>query len=397
MELIVGAGFTMVTDAVADHVGPVRLAACTVTTFGTGGTAGAAYNPVLSIVPTVALPPATPFTDHVAWFVLPVTLAVNCCACPTIIVSAGGFTATTTCTASVSALEFPPPGAGVVTATPRLPAFANCAAGSTAVNCVALPYVVANAVPPNSTTDCAQNPDPVTVSVVFPLPALSVAGEMELTTGAGFTMLTEAAADCAGCARLAAVTVTMLGAGGTAGAVYSPVLSTVPTVTYPPATPFTDHVAPWFVLPVTLSVNCCTCPTITVGVGGFTATTTNTASVSALEVPPPGAGVATATPRLPAFANCAAGTTAVNTVGFTNSVASAVPPNSTTDWELKPVPVTVNVVFPLPALTVAGEMELTTGAGFTMVTDAVADCVGSATLAAVTVTVFDEGTIPGAV
>jgi hypothetical protein len=185
----------MVTDAVADHVGPVRLAACTITTLGTGGTAGAVYNPVAPIIPTVALPPTTPFTDHVAWFVLPVTLAVNCCACPTITVCAGGFTATTTSTASVSALEVPPPGVGVVTATARLPAFVNCAAGTTAVNCVPLPYVVASAVLPNSTTDCAQKPVPVTVSVVLPLPAFTVAGETVLTTGAGFTTVTVAVPD----------------------------------------------------------------------------------------------------------------------------------------------------------------------------------------------------------
>jgi hypothetical protein len=219
MELIVGAGFMMVTDAVADHVGPVRLAACTVTTFGTGGTAGAVYNPVLPIVPTVAFPPITPFTDHAPWFVLPVTLAVNCCACPTIIVSAGGFTATTTSTASVSALEFPPPGAGVVTSTARLPAFANCAAGTTAVNTVGFTYSVASTVLPNCTTDWAQKPVPVTVSDVFPLPALSVAGEMVLTTGAGFTMVTVAAADCVGSARLAAFTVTVFDDGSMVGAV----------------------------------------------------------------------------------------------------------------------------------------------------------------------------------
>jgi hypothetical protein len=107
--------------------------------------------------------------------------------------------------------------------------------------------------------------------------------------------------------------------------------------------------------------------------------------------------VVTATARLPAFANCAAGTTAVNTVGFTYCVASAVAPNCTTDWALKPIPVTVSDVFPLPALTVAGAMVLTTGAGFTMVTVAAADCAGSATLAAVTVTVFDDGSVVGAV
>jgi hypothetical protein len=35
--------------------------------------------------------------------------------------------------------------------------------------------------------------------------------------------------------------------------------------------------------------------------------------------------------------------------------------------------VTVSVVFPLPAFTVAGEIALTTGAGFTTVTTAVPD------------------------
>jgi hypothetical protein len=48
-------------------------------------------------------------------------------------------------------------------------------------------------------------------------------------------------------------------------------------------------------------------------------------------------------------------------------------------------------------MTVAGEMEVTVGGGFTMVTDADADCVGSATLAAVTVTVFGTGRLFGAV
>jgi hypothetical protein len=83
----------------------------------------------------------------------------------------------------------------VVTATARLPAFANCPAVIVAVNSVALPYVVARAVLPNCTTDCTQKPVPVTVSVVLPLPALIVAGEMALSTGAGFTMVTDAVPD----------------------------------------------------------------------------------------------------------------------------------------------------------------------------------------------------------
>jgi hypothetical protein len=78
-------------------------------------------------------------------------------------------------------------------------------------------------------------------------------------------------------------------------------------------------------------------------------------------------------------------------------VASAVFPNSTTDWAQKPVPVTVSVVLPLPALSVVGEMVLMAGSGFTMVTLAVADAVGVATLAAVTVTVLGVGSVVGAV
>jgi hypothetical protein len=230
------------------------------------------YNPVLPIVPTVTFPPTTPFTDHVAaWFVLPVTVTLNCCACPTITVGAGGLTATTSRTASVSALELPPPGVGVVTTTPRLPPLANCVAGTTALNCVPLPYVVASAVLPNSTTDCTQKPVPVTVSVVFPLPAFTVAGEMLLTTGAGFTMLTDPVPDRVGSVTLAAWMSTTFGTGGTAGAVYNPVLSIVPTRAFPPTAPFTIHKTP-ALLPLTEAENW-TCPlTNTCAVCGATET-----------------------------------------------------------------------------------------------------------------------------
>jgi hypothetical protein len=63
--LRLGAGFLMVTDAVPVRVGSTTLAARTVTTFGEGGIVGAVYSPVASIVPTVAFPPAMPFTLQV--------------------------------------------------------------------------------------------------------------------------------------------------------------------------------------------------------------------------------------------------------------------------------------------------------------------------------------------
>jgi hypothetical protein len=41
---------------------------------------GTVYRPLVEMVPTVVLPPVTPSTDHVtAVFVVPVTVAVNCC------------------------------------------------------------------------------------------------------------------------------------------------------------------------------------------------------------------------------------------------------------------------------------------------------------------------------
>jgi hypothetical protein len=48
-------------------------------------------------------------------------------------------------------------------------------------------------------------------------------------------------------------------------------------------------------------------------------------------------------------------------------------------------------------MTEDGEMEATVGGGFTIVTDADADCAGSATLVAVTPTVFGAGRLFGAV
>jgi hypothetical protein len=50
-----------------------------VTAFGVGTTFGPVYRPLVSIVPMVEFPPATPFTCHVtAVFVENVTEAVNC-------------------------------------------------------------------------------------------------------------------------------------------------------------------------------------------------------------------------------------------------------------------------------------------------------------------------------
>ncbi len=62
-----------------------RLVAFIVTVAGFGTRAGAVYNPLEEIIPTVLLPPATSFTLQVtAVLPVPVTLALNCCVAPTV-------------------------------------------------------------------------------------------------------------------------------------------------------------------------------------------------------------------------------------------------------------------------------------------------------------------------
>ena len=70
----------METVAEAVELGLATLAARTTTLGGFGMTAGAVYKPVAEIVPTAALPPATPLTFQVTdVFALPLTVEVNCC------------------------------------------------------------------------------------------------------------------------------------------------------------------------------------------------------------------------------------------------------------------------------------------------------------------------------
>jgi hypothetical protein len=54
-----------------------------------------------------------------------------------------------------------------------------------------------------------------------------------------------------------AVTVTVAGLGTAEGAVYSPEEVIVPTVEFPPVTPFTCQVTAVLEVPVTVAVNCC--------------------------------------------------------------------------------------------------------------------------------------------
>jgi hypothetical protein len=163
----------------------------------------------------------------------------------------------------------PPPGAGVDTVNCKTPGLATRLAGTVAVSWLALTNVVAREVALAITADCEVNPAPFSVSIVpvagtcaLLLPPIPIAaGEIELSCGAGFEMVSVREAIFAVSATLVAWTATVFGEGGTAGAVYIPLEVMVPTDEFPLATPFTDHVTEVLLLPVTVAVNCTVCPT----------------------------------------------------------------------------------------------------------------------------------------
>jgi hypothetical protein len=96
----------MVTVAVANLVLSATLVARTVTVFGDGATEGAAYKPVTEIVPQAAPVQPVPVTVHVtAVFVVPVTVAVNCCAPPARTETFVGLTVTETTARIVTVAE----------------------------------------------------------------------------------------------------------------------------------------------------------------------------------------------------------------------------------------------------------------------------------------------------
>jgi hypothetical protein len=73
-------------------------------------------------------------------------------------------------------------------------------------------------------------------------------------------------------AVLVAVTRTVAGEGKSAGAVKTPLLSTVPLALFPPGTPLTLQVTAELLVPVNAAVNCCVLPSRTLAVVGETTT-----------------------------------------------------------------------------------------------------------------------------
>jgi hypothetical protein len=96
--------------------------------------------------------------------------------------------------AKASALEVPPPGEGLMTATLALPALDRSDLGTTAVSCVLLTYVVVRRLPLQETLEVETKSLPTTLSCNAGLPAAALVGESEVIDGTGFLARRENAA-----------------------------------------------------------------------------------------------------------------------------------------------------------------------------------------------------------
>jgi hypothetical protein len=112
----------------------------------------------------------------------------------------------------------------------------------------------------------------VTVSVK--LPRLVNAGEMPVSTGVGLSSVTALVPFFEESAELTALTVTALGLGRVAGAVYLPEVSMVPRVAEPPAVSLTYQVTAVFQVPVTAAEKVAEAPARTLVDSGDTVTET---------------------------------------------------------------------------------------------------------------------------
>jgi hypothetical protein len=221
--VITGSGFCNVTAPLPILVVSCALVAVTVTLVGVGKLLGAVYKPVALTVPSVALPPAVPFTDQVTFvFVLPVTVAVNACVAPARKVALAGATTTERLldgpvTVSFTATDAINPGFGFCTVRFTLPICADVAV-PVAVTCVAEVRVVVSAVLPNISVAPGAKFVPFTVSVKA-TPLVTEVGVTEVMAGVGLLSVTTLLPVAVALPDSAALTETVFELGGNCGAV----------------------------------------------------------------------------------------------------------------------------------------------------------------------------------
>lgn len=232
-EMVTDIGTAIFTCAEADLLVSACDVAVTVTDGGFGTIAGAVYNPADEIFPQ-ALPeqPAPEMLHDMSVLEVPLTLALNCLEPEgATVAEVGEIVIVTTGTTVTEAVADLLGSATDVAVTEK-----NGGAGGTA-GAVYSPaeFTVPQVVP--------AQPDPVMVQVTAvldvpvtatvncwcpPVPIWTVVGEIETATAVPELMVTVADPDFVGSDSNVAVTATMGGFGARAGAVYNPLLLTLP-------------------------------------------------------------------------------------------------------------------------------------------------------------------------
>jgi hypothetical protein len=271
--------------------------------------------------------------------------------------------------------DVPPPGAGLVTVTFKVPADAISAAAIDAVNCVALTNVVVLGLPLKFTTEVETKFVPFTVSVKVAPPFTALAGESDVMVGTGlFTANGELAERPPPGAGFVTVTLNVPAAAMSA-AVIDAVTFVALTKVVVLAVPlkFTTEEATKLV-PFTVRVKAAPPADALVGESEeIVGTGLLTANAELADTPPPGAGFVTVTLNDPAVAISVAVIAAVNWEALTKVVVAAVPLKFTTDDELKFEPFTVSVNVLPPAKAFVGDSEVIVGTGLFTVNEEIAE------------------------
>jgi xanthosine utilization system XapX-like protein len=268
-------------------------------------------------------------------------------------------------TVNVEAAEVPPPGAGFVTVTGKLPTAAMSATVIAAVTWVALTKVVVRAFPLNFTEEVETKPVPFTVRVKAAPPAVAPFGESEVIVGAGLLIVKVCAPEVpppgAGLVTVTFTEPAVAMSVARIAAVICVALTKVVALAAP--LKFTTDEELKFV-PFTVSVKPAPPAVALVGeIDVVVGTGLLTGKFMGAEGPPPGAGLLTMTGKDPAAAMSAAVTAMVTCVAETNVMVLAVPLKVPVAPLTKFVPLMVSVKPAPPAVALVGENEVIVGTG----------------------------------
>lgn len=247
------------TVADADRDVSAWAIAVTFTADGLGTVAGAVYKPAEVTVPHAGPVQPVPLTvQATAPLVLPLTNARNCRCPPTITSAVVGEMTTDIGTAIFTCAE----ADFVVSACDVTVTFTDGGFGTVA-GAVYNPAdeIFPHALPVQPVPEMLHDTRVLEVPLTFALNCLELEGATvaeagEIVTATTDTTVMEAVADLLGSAADVAVTEKKGGAGGVAGAVYSPAELTVPQVVPAQPVPAIVQVTAVFDVPVTVTVNC---------------------------------------------------------------------------------------------------------------------------------------------